>query len=139
VNQNGAAITGYLTTLSSTSGSLISTGYTPETFTDVTAGTSYQIALESYGSCTFEDWQGTGSSGATTVTASGAQTLVGVYDCTSSGSVGQPVFAALMMTAVAGQVGIPIGFLLAALGLCAIVRTTPFKSLAAAASRPRLW
>ena len=140
VNQNGAAITGYETTLSSSSGSLISTGYTPESFTDVTAGTSYEIALDSYGSCTFENWQDTGSSvDSRTVTANGAQTFVGVYDCTSSGSVGQPVFAALLMTAIAGQVGMPIGLLLAALGLYAIVRrTTTFNPLAAA-FRPSLW
>ena len=139
VNQNGGAITGYETTLSSSSGSLISTGFTSETFTDVTAGTSYEIALDSYGSCTFENWQDTGSSvDSRTVTASGAQTFVGVYDCTSSGSVGQPLFAALLMTAIAGQAGMPLGFLLAALGLYAIVRrTTPFKSLAAASLASR--
>jgi hypothetical protein len=51
-------------------------------FTGLTTGTAYSVTLESYGSCTFEHWQDTGSAtDPRTFTANGALTLVGVYNC----------------------------------------------------------
>jgi hypothetical protein len=126
VNQNGATITGYYATLSSSTGKRISTGYTTKTFTDVTAGTNYEIALDSYASCTFEHWQDTGSTTnpRTFTQANGPMTLVGVYDCTSSSaSVAQPVSIGLVMSAMTSEFGIPVGFLVLAMGAFAAART----------------
>lgn len=85
VNQNGVAITGYWTVLYNKAGSVLQTGYTPKVFSGLTAGTTYQVELDSYGSCTFQHWQDTGSTNPlrTYVATSGSQTLVGVYSCTS--------------------------------------------------------
>jgi hypothetical protein len=127
VNQNGATITGYYAILSSSAGKHISTGYTTKAFTDVTAGTNYEITLDSYASCTFEHWQDTGSTTnpRTFTQANGPMTLVGVYDCTSSSaSVAQPVSIGLVMSAVMSEFGMPIGFLVLAVGAFAAARTT---------------
>jgi hypothetical protein len=123
VNQNGATITGYYTALRTSTGTKISTGYTTKTFTSgMTAGTKYEIELDSYGSCTFTNWQGTTDSGDLTFTAaSGPQTLVGVYDCTSAGSLG-PASPGMIFAGIMGEVGIPVGFIIGALGLFSIGR-----------------
>jgi hypothetical protein len=90
----------------------------------VTAGTTYEIQLDSYGSCTFENWQDTGSAvyPRTFTQADGPMTFVGVYDCTSSGSVAQNPSTGIMMLAIMSQIGIPIGFVVVAMGSLAIVR-----------------
>jgi hypothetical protein len=115
VNQNGATITGYYAELLTSAGSKISTGYTTNTFTDVIAGTNYEIELDGYSTCAFENWQGTTNSGDMSFTqANGPMTFVGVFDCTSSGAVGLPFPFGLVLSAVS-QLGIPVGFLAAAL------------------------
>lgn len=88
INQNGQVITGYYTVLRTHTGTKIASGYTTKTFTSgTTAGTQYEIELDSYGSCTFTNWQGTSNSGDLSFTAtSGPQTFVGVYNCTNAGA-----------------------------------------------------
>ena len=117
VNQNAKAITGYWAVLYSSSGSKIAAGYTTKTFTAVKAGTRYQVELNSYGSCTFTNWQGTTNSGKIAFTQpNGPLTLVGVYTCTSSGSMAGLLFAAL------SQVALPLGFVAAALASLGLAR-----------------
>ena len=125
MNQDGASIPGYYAVLFTASGSQLATGFTTNTFTSVTAGTGYEIQLDSYGSCTFENWQDTGSSvnPRTFTQTAGPMTFVGVYDCTSSGSVAQSPSIGMMMLAIMSQIGIPIGFVVVALGSLGIVRT----------------
>ena len=117
-------MTGYYTVLRTSTGAKVATGYTTKTFTSgMTAGTKYEVELDSYGSCTFADWQGTTNSGDLTFTAaSGSQTFVGVYDCTSAGSFLGPAAPWLIFTGIMGEVGIPVGFIIGALGLFSIGR-----------------
>jgi hypothetical protein len=85
VNQNGQAITGYYAVLRTNAGQSIAHGYTTVTFNGLTQGTTYAIELDGYGSCQFSHWKDSGSStDPRTFTASGALTLVGVYNCGSS-------------------------------------------------------
>jgi len=68
-------------------GNELATGYTPMPFTNVTAGTSYELLLDSYAACTFEYWQGTSNSGELSFTATnGSLTFIGVYNCTNTGA-----------------------------------------------------
>jgi hypothetical protein len=83
-NQHGQAITGFYTVLRTSLGQSISHGYTPDTFSGLTEGTTYEIELDSYGSCQFSHWSDGVTSDPRTFTASGAQMIVGVYDCGSS-------------------------------------------------------
>jgi hypothetical protein len=87
VDQNGP-ITGYFTQLWLGS-SEIATGYTPNTFgpsvfNSDDYGDTYAVYADSYGSCTFEYWQGPGNSGAyyIDVTSTTAMTITAYYDCT---------------------------------------------------------
>lgn len=102
-NQLGAAITGYYTELLTSTGGVVSSGFTPQTFT-TTAGVGYQVAAASYGSCTFTNW----SNGATsdpmsfTATSSGL-TFTAVYDC--SGVSGQ---TSSVSVSTVDQYGAPI-------------------------------
>jgi hypothetical protein len=124
VDQNGNSITGYYATLRSSSGKQISTGYTDTTFTNVNAGTEYQIELDGYGSCQFQYWQGTGS---TTdplpfTQPNGALTVVGVYDCSSRGSVGGPAFIGAAISAAVSEFGMSITLIALAFGSLLVVR-----------------
>jgi hypothetical protein len=125
VNQNGATITGYYATLRTSAGKQIKTGYTQVTFTDVTAGTNYEMELDSYASCTFSHWQ---SGGSTTdplpfTQPNGPLTMVGVYNCTSGGAVGggSPASMLALVFALLSQFAMPLGLLAAALGSFAVV------------------
>lgn len=87
VNQNGATITGYYVGLYNIGGTLINSGFSPVTFTDISAGSSYYVAPDNYGSCTFNYWQDTGNSTRERYfIAYGTQSLTAVYDCSSGGS-----------------------------------------------------
>lgn len=55
----GATITGYYTNLSS-NGQLVSTGFTPVTFT-LNSGQQYTVAVSGYGSVVFDHWADNGS------------------------------------------------------------------------------
>lgn len=88
IDQSNNIITGYYVILTDSSGSVISTGYTPKTFA-TTAGQAYGIEAESYGNCTFKAWATGSTSDPMTVTAtSSAQTFTAVYNCGGTSSSG---------------------------------------------------
>jgi hypothetical protein len=84
VNQNNQPITGYWSILRMSGGGQVGTGYTPKTYTGLTPGATYTIELDSYGNCQFSHWSDGVTSDPRAFTASGALTLVGVYNCGSS-------------------------------------------------------
>jgi hypothetical protein len=127
VNQNGAPITGYWTVLYNAHGGQLATGYTTKAFSGLTSGTKYSVELDSYAGCQFSHWQDTNSgSDVRSFTASGAQTFVGVYTCTSraaaialvpasiSGSSGEGLVSALSLVLLA----------MAAISVTAVTRRT---------------
>jgi hypothetical protein len=115
VDQNGNAITGYWTVLSSSTGTQISTGFTPVTFSALTTGTTYSVTLGSYGSCTFSHWEdNSNTNAARSFTAvSGAQTFTGVFNCTNVTTTssttaapavaGNPLLSALFVSLITGS------------------------------------
>lgn len=87
VDQSGSTITGYYVGLYN-GGTLINSGFSPVTFTDISAMTSYYVAPDNYGSCSFSYWQDTGNTTRDRYfIAYGSQSLTAVYDCSSTGSV----------------------------------------------------
>jgi hypothetical protein len=131
VNQNGATITGYYATLRTSAGKQITTGYTTVTFTDVTANTNYEIELDGYASCTFNHWQGTGS---TTdplpfTQPNGPLTVVGVFNCTLGGSVGEAPSIGMLLSAIVSQFDTSMALIAAALAALAITRTVKIVRL----------
>lgn len=86
VNQNGQTITGYRTVFYGSTGSVLDEGFTPSTFT-TTAGQTYGVDAESYGSCTFAKWSDGVTADPRSFTASGSSTsYTAVYDCASTTS-----------------------------------------------------
>lgn len=87
-NTLGNAITGYYTVLYSSTGSVLSTQFTPATYT-LNNGATYSIRADSYGSCTFAYWQGGGLSGSTLdpakISISSQTTIYAVYSGSSCG------------------------------------------------------
>lgn len=87
-NTLGNAITGYYTVLYSSSGSVLSTQFTPATYT-LNNGATYSIRADSYGSCTFAYWQGGGLSGSTSdpakISISSQTTIYAVYSGSNCG------------------------------------------------------
>lgn len=82
VDQNNNPITGYYVGLYDSNHNLITSSYTPHTFSD-TVGTNYYVEPDSYGTCTFNHWQDTGSTiRDRSFTAQSSQTFVAVYQCT---------------------------------------------------------
>ena len=80
-NTAGSPITGYFTTLSDQSGHQLATEDTPAKYA-LTAGASYVVTVNGYGSCSFDYWQDTKSTNnqrAVAVT-SNAQ-LLAIYNC----------------------------------------------------------
>lgn len=85
-NTSGATITGYMTVMYDSSGSVIASGFTPETFS-TTAGQAYMLEAESYGSCTFNAWSNGVTSNPMSFTATNAaSSLTAVYSCGTSTS-----------------------------------------------------
>jgi hypothetical protein len=84
VNQDAATITGYRTVLFASNGTILAESFTPSTFT-TTAGDSYSVQSDSYGSCTFTSWSDgvTNNPRAFTATSS-AVTFTAEYNCTGS-------------------------------------------------------
>jgi polyvinyl alcohol dehydrogenase (cytochrome) len=81
VNQINGAISGYYTELISSSGSVIESAFTPKTF-DTTAGQTYSVQVDGYGSCTFSHWSDGVTSDPRSFTAtSGGTTFTAVYNC----------------------------------------------------------
>jgi hypothetical protein len=86
VDQTGAAIFGYYTAISDSSGNVLASGFTTKTFS-TTSGATYSVIAGSYGSCTFTKWSDGVTSDPRTITASsGALSLTAVYSCGSAGS-----------------------------------------------------
>ncbi|MGA2665184.1 MAG: PQQ-binding-like beta-propeller repeat protein [Nitrososphaerales archaeon] len=87
VNQDGAAITGYRTVLYGSGGSQLGEGFTPSTFT-TSAGETYGVKTESYGSCAFVRWSDGVTSDPRSFTATpAASAFTAVYDCSTASSV----------------------------------------------------
>jgi hypothetical protein len=79
-DQNGNPIFGYYDVLWS-SGSVVATGYTTNTF-PTSAGQSYSLQVDDYGSCTFAHWADGSTANPRAFTASsGAQSFTAVYAC----------------------------------------------------------
>jgi Peptidase A4 family len=86
VNQNGAAISGYYTVLSS-GGSVMSTGFTPTTFSELAEGQAYSLQVDDFGGCSFAKWADTGNTSAIRdFTAGGAESFTAVYTCSAVAS-----------------------------------------------------
>jgi YVTN family beta-propeller protein len=88
VDQNGNAISGYYVTLyNHTTSTAVAHGFTDVTF-GTESGSSYELAADSYGSCTFNHWQVSGDpTGRLVFTAAPSpQTFVAEYSCASSTS-----------------------------------------------------
>jgi hypothetical protein len=82
----GASLSGFRTVLYSFSGSVLAEDFTPNTFS-VTAGQTYGVRAESYGSCTFTKWSdGVTSDPRTYTPTSSAATFTAVYNCTTGSS-----------------------------------------------------
>jgi hypothetical protein len=126
VNQNGAPITGYWTVLYGPRGGQLATGYTTKTFGGLTSGTQYSVELDSYAGCQFSHWQGTNSgSDVRSFTASGAQTFVGVYTCTSTTATATALpDSMMMMTMIGAGEGLVSAVTLLLLAAAAISVTT---------------
>jgi hypothetical protein len=90
----------------------------------VTAGTGYQVELDSYASCTFNHWQDTGNSADPRpfTQANGPMTFVGVYSCTSVAGMTQGPSIGMVLYAIVSEASLPIGFMIAALGSLGLVR-----------------
>ncbi|MHB2036854.1 MAG: hypothetical protein ACYCPW_08975 [Nitrososphaerales archaeon] len=85
---SGVTISRYYTELYSSSGSVISTGFTPTTFS-TTSGLSYSIQVDNYGSCSFAHWSdGVSSDPRSFAATSTAQSFTAVFNCGTSGSGG---------------------------------------------------
>ncbi len=88
-NQNDGKITGYYTVLYNGAGSIVNTGYTTVTFSDLAYGAKYTVRVDDYGSCSFGYWKDTGNTSRyRSFVANGVdQTFTAVYNCYSSPSV----------------------------------------------------
>jgi polyvinyl alcohol dehydrogenase (cytochrome) len=85
-DQNSNAISGYYTELISSSGGVIASGFTPNTFA-TTSGLTYSVQVDNYGSCTFAHWSDGVTSNPRSFTAtSSSTTFTAVYDCTGTTS-----------------------------------------------------
>jgi hypothetical protein len=81
-NLSGVAITGLYTVVSSTSGEVLQTGFTPLTFSGV-VGDQYVVSISNYGSDVFSDWSSGSTSAVQTVTL-GDSTVETAYYSTGS-------------------------------------------------------
>jgi hypothetical protein len=81
-NLDGVAITGLYTVVSSTSGEVLQTGFTPLTFSGV-VGDQYVVSVSNYGSDVFSDWSSGSTSAVQTVTL-GDSTVETAYYSTGS-------------------------------------------------------
>ncbi len=64
VDDQGNTVTGFFVVLYDSSGHVLSTGYTPVTFSQLVAGDAYTIQPQGYAGCTFRDWYDTTDTGA---------------------------------------------------------------------------
>lgn len=87
-DQNGNSLPGYYATFSGPSGNVISSGFTPATFT-TTVGATYNVQVSNYGNCFFTHWNDEGSSQVGSestrafVATNSPQTFTADYMCTT--------------------------------------------------------
>jgi hypothetical protein len=88
IDQNGLVIPGYTVVLYNSAGTQINSGYSQASFNGLSNGQLYYVEPESYGSCSFNHWQDTGSTVAdrSFFASNGSPPLyVAVYQCGSGG------------------------------------------------------
>lgn len=86
-DQTGTSISGYYTVLYTSGGDVVSTGFTPTTFA-TTAGQSYSVQVDNYGSCAFAHWSDGVTSNPRALTVSGSsQSLTAVYNCATTSGI----------------------------------------------------
>jgi hypothetical protein len=83
VAQNGSSLSGYYTVLYNSVGTEITDGYEPYIYQGATYGDDYQVQADSYGSCTFQNWEDYSGNPATFPAQN--QVLTAVYDCGGGG------------------------------------------------------
>lgn len=87
-NTLGSTITGYYVVLSDSSGKVVATGFTPNTFA-TTQGTTYGLQADGYGSCSFSKWSDGITANPRSVTATASTiSFSAVYDCGGGGGTG---------------------------------------------------
>jgi DNA-binding beta-propeller fold protein YncE len=86
VDTNGNALPGFYTVLYDQGGNQVDTGSTPAMF-PLTAGQTYTVQADSYGSCYFDHWQDTGSSNSWRMVSITSDTqITAVYNCNIPGA-----------------------------------------------------
>jgi Spherulation-specific family 4 len=78
IDLNGDPIVGMWTTITSSTGTLLATGYTPLTFT-VSTGSTYVVSVANYQNIIFNHWQSGSATPSISVTATQATTLTASY------------------------------------------------------------
>jgi hypothetical protein len=85
-NTSGLALTGYYTELYGSSGNVLSTGYTPHSFS-LTDGATYTVEVDGYASCSFDHWSDTGSTdNQRSISITGDTSINAVLNCGGSGT-----------------------------------------------------
>jgi hypothetical protein len=86
IDQNGMALFGYYAVLYDSSGDQLQTGFTTHTFS-TTAGQTYSLLADSFGSCTFTQWSDGSRSNPISFTASSDGTgFTAEYSCFTTAS-----------------------------------------------------
>jgi hypothetical protein len=87
VDQNGNPLPGYYTTLWQ-GGQQLQSGFTPATFTDLSAGQGYSILADNFGGCSFVQWSGGSPAmpAAFVAPAGVSLNLTAIYNCTPMGT-----------------------------------------------------
>lgn len=81
VDMNGNTLASYAVELHDTSGNTIDTEDSPATFA-ITAGQTYQVEADSFGTCTFDHWDDTGATSDTrTISVQADTSLTAVLTC----------------------------------------------------------
>jgi len=89
VDLSGSTITGLYTTIRSSSGTTLRTGYTPLTYTG-TSGATYSVTISDYDDSIFDHWNNGSTARTRTITLSQATTITAYFE-TSTTAVANPV------------------------------------------------
>lgn len=84
VDSQGNTLTGFYVVLYDGSGHVLSTGYSPVTFSQLNAGERYTVQPQGFGGCTFRDWFDNTDTGAyrTLVATETTTTLYAIFNGT---------------------------------------------------------
>jgi hypothetical protein len=86
VDSNGNPLTGFYTGLWQ-AGKLVSSAFTPATFSTLSAGQLYSVLPENFGGCSFAEWTDGSVAVPRAFVATGQpQTFTAIYNCTASGT-----------------------------------------------------